>query len=184
VSGSPDAPAAIALRLSRADQLFNSLDPSPFHEKDLDADAEEYIVESAREIGNRTLKVVVELPANEIRSETAAGIGEGVRHYFAYRHEIELRRFRLLFRRGWVSLVIGLTFLIACLSGRQFLSMWTGPTIEVFSEGLLILGWVAMWRPLEVFLYDWWPIAGTCRVLTRLAAVDVELRPANQSETR
>jgi hypothetical protein len=27
----------------------------------------------------------------------------------------------------------------------------------VIREGFLIGGWVAMWRPLEVFLYDWWP---------------------------
>ena len=30
---------------------------------------------------------------------------------------------------------------------------------DVIRESLLIGGWVAMWRPLEVFLYDWWPIS-------------------------
>ena len=47
--GSPEPAAAIEIRLSRAQQLFNSLDPSPFHERDLDQDAEEYIVDSADE---------------------------------------------------------------------------------------------------------------------------------------
>ena len=46
---SPEPAAAIEIRLSRAQQLFNSLDPSPFHERDLDQDAEEYIVDSADE---------------------------------------------------------------------------------------------------------------------------------------
>jgi hypothetical protein len=46
---SPDPAAAIEIRLSRPQQLFNSLDPSPFHERDLDQDAEEYIVDSADE---------------------------------------------------------------------------------------------------------------------------------------
>jgi hypothetical protein len=36
----PDS-AAIEIRLSRPQQLFNSLDPSPFHDRDLDQDAED-----------------------------------------------------------------------------------------------------------------------------------------------
>jgi hypothetical protein len=43
----PTTGAKIELNLSRLNQLFNSLDPSPFHERDLDQDAEEYIVSSA-----------------------------------------------------------------------------------------------------------------------------------------
>ena len=34
----------IELRLRRIEQLFDSFDPAPFHEKDLDRDAEEFIV--------------------------------------------------------------------------------------------------------------------------------------------
>src|SRR5262249_24849893 len=43
------SPATIEIRLSRPQQLFNSLDPSPFHERDLDQDAEDYLVDSADE---------------------------------------------------------------------------------------------------------------------------------------
>jgi len=32
-----------------------------------------------------------------------------------------------------------------------------------------------MWRPLEVFLYDWWPVRDECRVLARLARMKVSL---------
>ena len=45
----------------------------------------------------------------------------------------------------------------------------------VFRESLLIGGWVAMWRPLEVFLYDWWPIRAEARLFDRLAAMPVRL---------
>ena len=44
------AEAKIEISLSRLSQLFNSFDPSPFHERDLDPDAEEYIVGSAEEV--------------------------------------------------------------------------------------------------------------------------------------
>ena len=46
---SPDPDANIEIKLSRMQQLFNSFDPSPFHERDLDQDAEAYIVDSVDE---------------------------------------------------------------------------------------------------------------------------------------
>jgi len=42
-------------------------------------------------------------------------------------------------------------------------------------ESLLIGGWVAMWRPLEVFLYDWWPIRLEARLYDRLSAMPVRI---------
>jgi hypothetical protein len=42
-------------------------------------------------------------------------------------------------------------------------------------EGFLIGGWVAMWRPLEVFLYDWWPILGEVRLFDRLSGMPVHI---------
>ena len=32
-----------------------------------------------------------------------------------------------------------------------------------------------MWRPLEVFLYDWWPILGEARLLDRLSRMPVRI---------
>jgi hypothetical protein len=46
-------------------------------------------------------------------------------------------------------------------------------------QSLLILGWVANWRPLEIFLYDWWPIRRRVILLRRLAAMPVEVRAAS-----
>ncbi|MGB2676157.1 MAG: hypothetical protein WAN12_03640, partial [Candidatus Acidiferrum sp.] len=42
-------PHTIRLKLREMSQLFNSMDPSPFIEKDLDDDAEEFIVSWAQE---------------------------------------------------------------------------------------------------------------------------------------
>jgi hypothetical protein len=46
---------------------------------------------------------------------------------------------------------------------------------QVLHEGLAIAGWVAMWRPLEVFLYDWWPIRADARRFDRLATMPVRI---------
>jgi hypothetical protein len=47
---------------------------------------------------------------------------------------------------------------------------------EILRESLTIGGWVSMWRPLEVFLYDWWPIRNEARLSDRLAAMPVRVR--------
>jgi hypothetical protein len=61
-------------------------------------------------------------------------------------------------RIGAASLAIGLLFLFACLVAREVVARIAGAAAAIVAEGLLIMGWVAMWRPLEILLYDWWPI--------------------------
>ena len=46
---------------------------------------------------------------------------------------------------------------------------------QVISESLVIGGWVAMWRPLEIFLYDWWPIRNERRIYDRLSRMPVRI---------
>ena len=79
---------------------------------------------------------------------------------------------RALLRVGYVSLAIGLAVLAFCLLGGRLLAASFGdaPWSRFFAEGLVILGWVANWRPLEIFLYDWWPLIERRRLYSRLAA--------------
>ena len=77
-----------------------------------------------------------------------------------------------------VSFAIGIAFLMTCLALRQWLT--AHPAIierPIIGEGLLILGWVALWRPTEALLYDWWPLVRRRALLLRLAAIPVEVRP-------
>src|SRR5262249_30570498 len=91
------------------------------------------------------------------------------------------RRLRELFRRGRTSLFIGLTVLAAAIAAGDFLAtlLKTSRIGEIVRESLTIGGWVSMWRPLEVFLYDWWPIRNEARLSDRLAAMPVRIRYMN-----
>jgi len=170
--------AKIEISLNRLSQLFNSLDPSPFHERDLDQDAEEYIIGSAEEIARqRAIVLVIHLPADQVPPGTP-DLGEAIHHYFAYREAHERRRLRLLFRDGRIALVSGLVFLFCCVLLRELaFSFGSDAASDIFGEGMLIIGWVAMWRPLEIFLYEWVPIRRRCRVLAKLAAMPVVVQP-------
>ena len=46
----------IKVHLRKLEQLFDSLDHSPFREKDLDRNAEEYIVDTIKELPKRPVK--------------------------------------------------------------------------------------------------------------------------------
>jgi hypothetical protein len=166
----------IEMKLRELSQLFNSMDPSPFIDRDLDDAAEEFIVGWARELPHKAeLELVVHL-ATPPPPDRIAGVAEAVQHYFASRAVMKRRELRLLLRRGRASLLIGLLFLAGCFALEQLARQAAPrPWNEFLTLGLQIVGWVAMWRPLEIFLYDWWPIRSDRRLLERLARMRVRL---------
>lgn len=170
----------IEMKLNSVAQLFNSLDPSPFHEKDLDDDAEEYIVGAAREFPLKTpLTLAIYLPKEAATSDVEQSVATAIHHYFEYRALATDRDLRLRLRRGRASLAIGLLFLFACISARELVgNLGQGTFHHILEEGLLISGWVAMWRPIQIFLYDWWPVRNLRELYRKLATVRIEVRPA------
>ncbi len=119
------APAQIEIRVDDVSQLFDTLDPFPFRERDLDGAAEEFIVGWARELPrDRPIGIVVHL-------RTAAGVsaeevGGALRRYFAYRAEITSRELRELFRVGRVALAIGIAVLVVCIGASSTTTMMFG----------------------------------------------------------
>jgi hypothetical protein len=101
--------------------------------------------------------------------------------FFNQRAQAYGRRLRELFRVGRTSLVIGLVALAGAIALGDFLAaLMKGSRIgEIVRESLTIGGWVSMWRPLEIFLYDWWPIRSEARLSERLAAMPVRIRYMN-----
>ncbi len=169
----PAVAGLIELRLSNVGQLFNTMDPSPFHERDLDHDAEEFILSWAREHERDSelrLRVVLKQPADE---EAAGQVRESIRHYFEYRSRMARRELRDLFREGRTALAIGALFLAATLVVRGLIpaSGWT----EFVREGLTICGWVGLWKPIDIHLYRWWPLKAHGDLLARIGRCQVEV---------
>jgi hypothetical protein len=168
--------ARIQLRLRELAQLFNSMDPSPFYDRDLDDDAEEFILNWAREHPkDHEFELTVHL-ATMPPPDRAAGLEEAVRHYFASRHLVKCQQYKQDAKRGHFSLIVGLLFLAVCLSvAKIVMKLRHEPTPEIFTESLTIVGWVALWRPLEFYLYDWWPMRDERHLLERLSRMRVKL---------
>ena len=178
----PSHPAeeTIELRVDDIAQLFHTLDPFPFRERDLDREAEEYIVDWAREFPARhTIRIRVHHPDSEIQAKEAKELRDAFPRYFSDRAAAIQRDINELFRVGRRSLAIGLTILVASLLLAHFAVgvLFENPWRRLLEESLLILGWVANWRPLEIFLYEWWPLARRRDLYARLSRAEIETLP-------
>ena len=168
----------IEVRVGELRQLFNAIDPSPFRGRDLDPRAEEFIVEWARDLPRHApLSLVVHLERTAGRADEAPLLEDAIHQYFNERAASSRPNLRELFRRGRLSLAIAVAFLSASTVFGDALGNYFRNTrfAEVLREGFLIGGWVAMWRPLEVFLYDWWPIRAEVHLLQRLSRMPVRI---------
>jgi hypothetical protein len=159
-------------------QLFNAMDPTPFRERDLDPNAEAYIVEYARELRrDAPLTLVVHLSRQTPTREDAAVLQQAARDYFAHAAEASRAQLRRLFRTGRWTLVIGLAFVAAANLAGDLVANLVGTYNygRFLHESIVIGAWVALWRPMEIFLYDWWPILGEARLYDRLSAMSVRV---------
>lgn len=167
-----DAASPIRVRVTGIAQLFGAANLNPFGGKNLDEDADDYIVGQARELPRQApIRIVIHLPPSEAASPEAQAVPADMARYFGRRADQAKTELRQLFRVGRKSLVIGLAVLAACLAATQAF-----PGTGVVKESLVILGWVAGWKPIGIFLYDWWPIAHRRDLYQRLASATIEVR--------
>lgn len=167
----------IEIKLRELPQLFNQMDPAPFHERDLDPAAADYIASWADEypLGD-TVEIVFHLGLPALESDPQGLIESAVHNYFRDRASDKRLEFRRLMREGQKALAIGLVFLGACVALVQALPRGGEPTVRgVLRESLLIAGWVAMWRPMQIYLYDWWPIRRRRRLFEKLACAPIRV---------
>jgi hypothetical protein len=174
----------IEVRVENISQLFDTLDPYPFPERDLDKDAEEYIVGWARELPrDEPISIVIHLPGAEAAKQDTKTLRAALNRYFTYRTGVILRDLNELFRIGRIALLIGLVVLALCVMGARFAAILLDDTPfgRFLQESLIILGWVANWKPIEIFLYDWWPLLRRRNLYRRLSEANVEVTAYDRS---
>jgi hypothetical protein len=171
--------ARIDVHVGNIRQLFNSMDPSPFRERDLDPKAAEFIFDAARELPRRQpLGLTVSLNQASIIPGEIEAVPQAIRDYFQQRSAVVRSALRRMLSTGGWSLLIGLAFVAAANLVGDVLSRQLGETTgygHLLHESFVIGSWVALWRPLELLLYDWWPLLADARLYDRLGVMDVEV---------
>lgn len=172
----------IDINLRNPLQLFDMRDPAPFIDRDIDDDAVDYIVSSAEEFSPRTpIKLVLHFsePASETAKDelSPAEVSQAIHAYFRYQADLFGKKLDRMLRMGRMFGLVGTVFLIACLFLAELTVRIENQTLaRILREGLIITGWVALWRPIQMFLYDWVPVFEKKRSFEKLAGVEIDIR--------
>jgi hypothetical protein len=164
----------IMVRVDTIEHLFNPIDPQPLNLRDLDAEIAEWIANWAEEQRDHK-EIIIQVVVND---DSANGREEavtaGIHNHFAYQRWAAARRLSHLWRDGRVSLLIGLVVLVTFTMLSRLIDVESkGALTDLIRSGLAVAPWVAMWRPMEIFLYLWWPIRAERRTYDRLATAPV-----------
>lgn len=168
--------ASVEIHVSDLARLFNSLDPSPFWDRDLAKEAADFI---EGEFEEKRADCVWHLRVNTARAHmNEQEVQTAVRsHYEREARSMRLERWRFL-RVGRYSLVGGLLIFLTCITASALAAQSEAHASSAVAQGLTVLAWLALWRPAESLLYGWIPLYRRQRLCERLAALKVTLTPS------
>jgi hypothetical protein len=167
--------ATVSIHVRDLAQLFNSLDPSPFWDRDLDHEAAQFIEEEFNEKRSaQTWHLHVHTNAGQA---LAADLQPAVEHYYARLASSARKQLHEEMRLGQLALAGGLAIFLLSMTARSIITGAFGADApRMLDEGLIILAWLALWRPAESLVYGWVPLYRKRRLYERLAAIRVSVR--------
>ncbi|WP_247828979.1 hypothetical protein [Arthrobacter antioxidans] len=83
-----------------------------------------------------------------------------------------------------MELIFGLLFLALCLVlSSSVAALVVGPAWlnQFIVEGLIIVGWIALWHPIDLLLFERWPLRTELRKVERLRKGTVQVRSKDRS---
>jgi hypothetical protein len=171
----------IELRVARVRDLFNSMDPTPFHQRGLDRDAQAYLESWALEFSPACRFRIVVHVADQPDADPQAEVEAAIHSHFRNQAELVKRSVRTLFLEGRIALLVGLAVLSSFVLLADLIAVYGGTShlLKIVRESLVIGGWVAMWRPMSIYLYEWWPLARRRRIYVALSHAAVHVPPAS-----
>jgi len=166
--------ATVSVHVRELAQLFNSLDPSPFWDRDLDRAAGEFIEDEFRDkqsAGVWHLHVFVhegDTSASDLQTAVESYYGR-----LAHSARLALREHLWM---GQLALLGGVAIFLLSMGMRSVLGGALDHLPPILDEGLIILAWLALWRPAEALIYGWVPFYRNRRLFERLAGMRVSVR--------
>ena len=163
-----EIPSEIIVRLVSINELLRS-SVSPYRKRTLKNDAEEFIVEEAESLPRKgTINIKIHLVLSEVQHKE--DIAAAIHRHFCYRREQSQKKYRRTLQYGWRILFIALGLLAVIFSLTEIALHFIPDNrlVQFFRESFIILGWVVLWRPLELLLYDRYPINRKINLYHRL----------------
>lgn len=167
------------MHLREPAHLFVEPDPDPFSAHAMYTSGIEHVLSQLRPLRVRgQVKLRVHMPSEVVTEELEHEIVPALLRYCRAMIDANRREVLSLRREGNRALFKGLTFLAVCVLLAFVVDKL--PFVPeywqwVISEGLFIGGWVALWRPIEIFLYEWWPYARENKLYQAILNAKVEI---------
>lgn len=171
-------PAVLDVHIDTEGQLFNSMDPAPFRRRELDAALVDYIIAFAEKApADAALGLTIRLDSPPPDVDIEAVVADAVAENFRRRAADTRRQLARLFHDGRISLVIGVGFVALAIVIGEALSAYLAQShyARVIVDTFVIGSWVALWHPVNIFLFEWWPIRREARLYDRLSLMTVRL---------
>lgn len=171
----------IDVRVRSIEQIFDNRDPMPFLERDLDDEVAQYLTECATDIGREPLRVAF---WSETSSLDEAAVQKAFRNHFDYELGRARRRVRASARSARNGFFIGIALMVVLrvISEVFVMQLSPGDARRILHEGLVIVSWVALWRPIDLVLYDFWPVRERRQIIEQLRDAEVSLRVGDAPE--
>lgn len=166
----------IIFELKDVDQLLIAPDSVFYGKRMLSPDAEEVIIEEATMASsNDHIHLKIHLHRDEVSRKDE--IPTAIHQHFTYRRKKSERQLQKVLQRGWQSLLISIVFLglLVSLTLVIIKQLPEGGLSLTFREILIILGWVALWRPADFLLYEWRPIKREVNLFHKLEQCKVDI---------
>lgn len=153
--------------------------PLPLPYRKLNAEVLEYLEDVAQQVPKgEEARIVVYLPMEEIQPGFEQKLNKVLDIYGDARLEKLKREEKRALGSSLSALAWGFAFMLVCQIIGVLADFPEHPTLtNTISEGFLVLGWVALWKPFETLLFDWRPSVERTKLHERLAAMPVVLRP-------
>ena len=172
----------IDVQISSIERLFDRRDPAPFRDRDLDPGLVEYLVDAGEDLFHEQHVRVVfwfDAACSQVEVEQA---------YKAHFESAIERSYRMRARErriGEYGLLVAIATLIVLLTASQYVAkLVDGSVGAAIKEGLMISGWVVMWRPIETLFYGWIPVRHQRKVAAKLRDAKLDVRQSKGDSSR
>ena len=157
-------------------EMMLDLGNTPFTTPGLHADVASHILEHARHFPVRNnFRINVSVPAKDM--VYAEEVQLAIHHHFKTAEIHAARELSEIWRDGRIATMIGLLFMSLLLGTGQLVMSITERESRLITESMTVFGWVSMWRPAELLLYDHWPVRRNRILARQLAKAEVVLIP-------
>jgi len=163
-----------AIRLDSINDLFWPFDARPVADRTLSEDARWHLLDEWDRLRDaRPSSLTIYAPASD-RPDTDESAVRTAIHRSLEKAAGPLRRVDPLSRQEMVAIRIGILFLFLSIVVSTAIDRVSDDVItEGISQGILVIGWVALWRPAERFIVEVVPHFFNKRRIGEFAGIDV-----------